>query len=52
MAELRTIHLGAPAPPRDSLSVMVRLAAAYAAAAPWTWSCPLQAHADQHWLVR
>ena len=36
MAKLRTIHLGAPTPPRDSSSVMDRLATAYAAATPWT----------------
>ncbi|GLY82695.1 transcriptional regulator [Actinoallomurus iriomotensis] len=32
MAELRTIHLGAPPPERDGPSVMERLAEAYAAA--------------------
>ncbi|WP_117211381.1 winged helix-turn-helix transcriptional regulator [Allorhizocola rhizosphaerae] len=32
MAELRTIHLGEPAPPREGPSVMERLASAYAAA--------------------
>ena len=32
MAELRTIHLGEPAPERDGPSVMERLAKAYAAA--------------------
>jgi hypothetical protein len=31
MAELRTTHLGTPAPPRDGPSVMERLRAAYAA---------------------
>jgi hypothetical protein len=31
-AELRTIHLGEPAPERDGPSVMERLAEAYAAA--------------------
>jgi hypothetical protein len=32
MAELRTIHLGGPAPERDGPSVTERLAEAYAAA--------------------
>jgi hypothetical protein len=32
MAELRTIHLGEPAPERDGATVMERLAKAYAAA--------------------
>jgi hypothetical protein len=32
MAELRTIHLGEPAPERDGPSVVERLAKAYAAA--------------------
>jgi hypothetical protein len=32
MAELRTIHLGEPAPQRDGPSVTERLAEAYAAA--------------------
>ena len=32
MAELRTVHLGAPAPERDGPGVMARLAEAYAAA--------------------
>jgi hypothetical protein len=32
MAELRTIHLGEPAPERDGPSVMERLGEAYAAA--------------------
>jgi hypothetical protein len=32
MAELRTIHLGEPAPERDGPTVMERLAKAYAAA--------------------
>jgi hypothetical protein len=32
MAELRTIHLGAPAPDRDGPSITERLAKAYTAA--------------------
>ena len=32
MAELRTVHLGEPAPERDGPGVMARLAEAYAAA--------------------
>jgi hypothetical protein len=32
MAELRTIHLGEPAPEKDGPGVMERLAKAYAAA--------------------